>query len=617
MRRCLFLILSVFFICQAGNAQNATPQDRKKKQNAKDEQRAVDDQMAMRFFQGQEYDKARDLYEKLYNDHHQINYFYQHIECLIRLGEYEHAEKRLKAFNKDNPNQFKGKADLLYVYGLHGKKDQAEKLMNDLLKSLPTNANAIVSIKNALTARGLNKEALAVLEKGAKINTEKRAFYTERAFVHQSMANYQEAFHFYFLDLEENPDQYRNIKNRLQSILFYDVNKSIAEQMRIALLKKTQECPDNLQFAELMVWLALQEEDYDIALEQSKSIDRRADNQESQIINLSNICLNNKQFNVAHDGFDYIRKKGKNGPFYSDALVGLINTDWRRYQAENVTTRKTYEELSERITEAYSETSSKDAPRLMAIQAEIMAYQLNQAQEAEQLLLHGIESTYSKNENALLKLKLADIYLRDDEVWEATLLYSQVDKSMKEEPVGHEARFKNAQLRYFIGEFAWAESQLKVLKAATSKLIANDAMTLSLIIKDNLETDTTGVQLQQLARADYRIYQHRNTEAIAILDSIIHSGNETSIPHALFRKAELEEKNKNFGQARTLFQQIVGQFPYSYMADAALMRTALIEQEHLKDKEAAAQHYEKLIDDYPTSIHTAQAKKNYRKLQNR
>jgi hypothetical protein len=39
---------------------------------------------------------------------------------------------------------------------------------------------------------------------------------------------------------------------------------------------------------------------------------------------------------------------------------------------------------------------------------------------------------------------LADIDLFNDEVWEATLLYSQVDKSMKEEPLGHEARFRNA-----------------------------------------------------------------------------------------------------------------------------------------------------------------------------
>ena len=74
------------------------------------------------------------------------------------------------------------------------------------------------------------------------------------------------------------------------------------------------------------------------------------------------------------------------------------------------------------------------------------------------------------------------------------------------------------------------------------------------------------------------------------------------------------EKRKEYANAEQLFMQIVEQYPYSYMADAALMHAAQIEQNELKDKELAKQHYEKLIDEYPTSIYTAQAKKNYRKL---
>jgi TolA-binding protein len=243
-----------------------------------------------------------------------------------------------------------------------------------------------------------------------------------------------------------------------------------------------------------------------------------------------------------------------------------------------------------------------------------MTYQLGQTDEAVALLVNTLAKVGGKQDQAQLKLKLADIYLHEDEVWEATLLYSQVDKSMKEEPLGHEARFKNAQLRYFIGEYEWAESQLKVLKAATSKLIANDAMTLSLIIKDNLSVDTTGMELKRLARADYRIYQQREDEAIALLDEIIANGNEVSKPHALFRKGEIAEKRKEFESAEQLYLQIVEHYSESYMADAALMQAALIEQNQLKSKELAKQHYEKLIDEYPTSIYTAQAKKNYRKL---
>ena len=185
---------------------------------------------------------------------------------------------------------------------------------------------------------------------------------------------------------------------------------------------------------------------------------------------------------------------------------------------------------------------------------------------------------------------------------------------MKEEPLGHEARYKNAQLRYFIGEFAWAQTQLDVLKAATSKLIANDAMSLSLIIGDNLEYDTTGFELKRLARADYKIYQHKDDQALLILDSICANGNEISKPHALYRTAEIKERKQDYASADSIYLRIVSDFPGSYMADDALMRAALIEDQQLKNKEAAKRHYEQLIDNYPTSLYTAQAKKNYRKL---
>lgn len=530
------------------------------------------------------------------------------------MKDFDHAEKELKSFAKKNPIQAKTVADLVYVYTLQGKNDKAERYFNDILKELPDKAPVIRGLSNALQSRGLNNLAVTVLEKGNKLLGGEENFYMDLAYLNQSMVNYQEAFRYYFLELKTHPGQYNNIRNRLQTLLFYDVNNSIADELRIALLQQTQEEPDNLEFAQLLVWFALQQEDYDIALAQSQSIDRRTHDQDAQINNLSGICLNNKQFDVAREGYSYIVEKGKSSPFYGQAITGVIKTDYQKLKANNSSDKKAYDRLSKRIDEAYDEVSTNDLSKLMAIQADIMAYQLEEPEQAIKLLNSNLDNTPSRQSQAELKLKLADIYLHVDEVWEATLLYSQVDKSMKEEPLGHEARFKNAQLRYFIGEYEWAESQLKVLKAATSKLIANDAMTLSLAIKDNLEADTTGVELNRLASADYRIYQQREDEAVVLLDDIIATGNEISKPHALFRKGEIAEKRKEFEAAEQLYLQIVEQYPDSYMADAALMHAALIEQNELKNKELAKEHYEKLIDEYSTSIYTAQAKKNYRKL---
>ena len=607
------LLINALFVLPMNGQISSSPKGKKVDARQR-EQIKIDEQLASQYYRDQDYEKARDLYAQLFEKAEQTSHFQQYIDCLILLKDYDKAEKELKSFAKKRPSYYKADADLIYVYTLQDKTDKAKKRFNEILKDLPDNATTIRNISYALQARSLNDMAMAILEKGNKLLEGKETFYMDQANLNLSTANYQEAFRYYFQELETHPGQYNNIRNRLQTMMFYDVNHSISDELRMALLKQTQDKPDNLDFAQLLVWFALQQEDYDIALAQCQSIDRKTHDQDAQINNLSGICLNNKQYDIAKEGYNYILDKGKSNPFYGQALTGIINADYLKLKAENHTDTKAYERLSKRIDEAYNEISTNDLSKLTLIQADIMTYQLGKSEDAIALLSQAIEDIGNKQGKAELKLKLADIYLNRDEVWEATLLYSQVDKSLKEEPLGHEARFKNAQLRYFIGEYEWAESQLKVLKAATSKLIANDAMTLSLVIKDNLEVDTLGLELNRLARADYRIYQQREDEALVLLNDIIATGNEISKPHALFRKGEIVEKRKDFAQAEQLFLQIVEQFPDSYMADAALMHAALIEQNQLKDKTLAGEHYEKLIDEYPTSIYTAQAKKNYRKL---
>lgn len=614
MRRTTFFLclLCLLMACPSVAQINSTTKSNKKAQQ--DPNQELNEKLASQHFQNQEFEKAKELYLELYNKKGQTQHFNQYVECLIRLGEYDTAEKELKKFIRNNANSWKSKIDLLYVYTNNDQQGKADDLLRELLKALPDNKNTILNINNMMRSRMLYDAALQVLEKGAQHNTEDYPFYLERATLYHSMNNYQQAFEYYFLDLEARPNQYNTVKNRFQSLLLYDVNKSIADEMRIALLKKTQEKPDNVELSKLMVWFSLQEEDYDIALAQCKSIDRRHHDQDDQIVNLAQICLDNHQYELAKEAFDYVVDKGKMNPFYGEALVGSIKTESQYYKEKTVDDTKSYERLSKKIENAYNDIGSKEYPNLVEIQADIMAYHLNQSSQAVELLQQAIDQTNNKAQQCQLKLKLADIYLFNDEVWEATLLYSQVDKSMKEEPMGHEARFRNAQLRYFIGEFSWAETQLKVLKAATSKLIANDAMTLSLIISDNLEYDTTGTELGRLARADYKIYQHQEDKAQRILDSICIDGNEISKPHALYRIAEIKEKRQEYTVADSLYLQIVSEFPDSYMADDALMKAALLEHHQLKDRESAKAHYELLIDQYPTSLYTAQAKKNYRKL---
>ena len=135
-------------------------------------QQQFDDQIASKLFQNQNYEDAKEIYQQLYKQKGQIYHFNQYIECLFRLGDFDTAEKELKTYLKRNPNSGKIRVDLMYAYVSDGKKKKADEIFDEILKTLPDNRNGIINVVNTLKSRSLNDYALAVLDKGAEINTD-------------------------------------------------------------------------------------------------------------------------------------------------------------------------------------------------------------------------------------------------------------------------------------------------------------------------------------------------------------------------------------------------------------------------------------------------------------
>jgi tetratricopeptide (TPR) repeat protein len=196
-------------------------------------------------------------------------------------------------------------------------------------------------------------------------------------------------------------------------------------------------------------------------------------------------------------------------------------------------------------------------------------------------------------------------------------LYSQVEKTFKNEPLGHEAKFRNARLSFYIGEFGWALAQLDVLKAATSKLIANDALELSLLISDNIEEDSLTVPLSMYAKADLLEFRNLDQDALAVLDSISTLFPMHSIAdNVLFKKAEIFSKNGKFDLAASNYSEIMEKYPDDLLADDATYNLAGLYEYQLNNKSKAMELYEKILTQYPGSLYVVDARKHFRALRN-
>lgn len=578
-------------------------------------QRQIDEKLARELYYKKDYEKARDIYKNLYDNYGQVQYFNQYADCLILTGDYDGAEKAFKSFLKKNPQNWKSHIDLAYVYMQQGENDKARKYLNKILKDVPETKSAIFEVANLLRSKNFNDQALDLFNKGAKNPNINYSFNLEKAYTYNSMLDFENATECYLLYLKEHPEQYEMVKNRFRVMMMYDINGNVDDVIRMALLKKTQEDPENEEFSSLLMWYSLQQQDYELALMQLKALDRRGDGDyERDLIYIAQIASDNRQYDIAVDAYDYILKKSDEGVYYVQAIVGFIKNSYEKAVMEGNHDKKFYENLSKKIDNAFEKIGfSSDMIPLVLVQADILSFEMQRYDDAKALLNNVLEMNLSPKTKAEVKMKLADIYLLTDEVWEATLLYSQIEKSLKNEPIAHEARFKNAQLRYFIGEFEWANAALNILKSATSKLIANDAMTLSLTISDNLEYDT--VALKRIAKADYYIYQHRYELANQMLDSVVaYNPNEVSLPSAFYRKAKIAYNAGDYEFADSLYRRVYEGYADSYIADEALIEDALLLENQLNRKEEAMECYSQLFDYYTASVYVAQARKSYRRL---
>jgi len=245
--------------------------------------------------------------------------------------------------------------------------------------------------------------------------------------------------------------------------------------------------------------------------------------------------------------------------------------------------------------------------------AYLLAYYLSSSQEAVDILDETLAMPQIKREDkAKSKLMRADIYLMENDIWESSLTYSQVEKEFKNDVIGSEAKFKNAMLSYYNGDFQWASSQFDVLRSSTTKLIANDAMEYSILISDNIDEDSTYNGLAYYSKAEFALYQHKYDKALSYLDTL----NQNYLSHPLFdevlyKRAEISILKNQFQEADSLLNQIIIKYPTDIMADDAIYLLAELCETHLKDLKRAKDYYEKIILEYPSSIYVTQARKRY------
>lgn len=574
-------------------------------------------ELAEYYFRNGEYEQARLYYDQIWKTNKTNKVYDSYLATLIALGDMEEAEKivkkKIRARN-DNSTAF---VDLGSLYLQFGEEAKAEKEFENAIDALEGGRSPAVRLANAFIKLGKYDYALRTYQKARRITKDGYPFHYEIANVQGMMGQHEEMVDSFLELLLTSPNYIQTVQNSINRNLSVIENEDNANMLRERLIKRTQRYPDEKVYNELLIWLFNQQKNFAGSLIQAKALDRRLDENGLRVMEIGQMAMRNEDFSTAYDAFAYVVEKGPGNQYYVSAHGEMLSARLSELEAFTTPDIEGYRDLGEQYKETLTKLGEDAATAdIIRDYAHINAFYLGQPQEAMDLLNEAIElpGLYGKVQ-AACKLELADIMLLEGDIWDASLLYSQVELSFKEDALGAEAKYRNARISYFTGDFEWAQAQLDVLKASTSKLISNDAIDLSLLITDNFNMDTTTIPMQLFAQADLLGYQNRWDEALEKTDSILTVWPMHSLKdEILMMKVDMHLQKGNFPEAQTYLEEIMEYHFADILADDALFKLAKLHEEIYEDLDKAQELYERLLVEYPGSLYVVEARKRFRTL---
>ena len=580
-------------------------------------QTETDIQLAQYYYTNGEFDKASMYYEKLYATDPSKVIFTRYFECLMEIQDFKTAEKVIKKQANANKADLELQVTYAQFYEEVNEGSKAKKIYEEILESVNSNPGLTIQIYQAFIARGKVEYAKATLDKGRKL-APSYPFNFQYADYYSLAGNKPEMMREYIDYLELQPSMKESIQLAINSRV--DLSKSESVDfvaLKELLIGKTQKQNAPLIYSEMLIWLFVQNQNFNGALIQAQSIDKRIQGDGSRVYDLGLICVENKANDIARKCFDYVISLGSNQPLYFEAQKSLLNTRFieittnRAYSEQEISaTIQDYKAALERLGK------SRFTFQIILELAHIKAFYGNQIEESIQDLTQLLQTPgLTDMQRAQVKMQLADVNVLGGDIWEASLLYMQVDTDFKFEPIGNEAKYKNARVFYFDGEFDFAQGQLGVLKESTSKIIANDALQLSVMITDNYGLDSNYQVMMWFATAERLIEQHRYDSAFVLFDSIqINFPMHSLADEILFRKGKAMEQQGKWVAAAEYYNDLLKFHSDDILGDDALFRLADMEENQFQNKEKALEYYKRLVIDFKGSLFSTEARNRIRIL---
>jgi tetratricopeptide (TPR) repeat protein len=580
-----------------------------------------DIQLANEYFLKGDRKKAIELYRDLAKNDANVPLIHNnYLNVLLDAAAFDEAQAYLKKNLRKDPDNMQYQLDVGLVYVRSGDLQRADKYFRDIIAQTKASVHMVKMMADYLSSKSLIDYSILALTESRKFLGNEYLFCLDLAMLYRVQGQQDKMVQEYLSYVTQNSANIQYVKNVLQALL---TKPEELESLERLLYEKVQQNPDIEVYSDLLIWVTMQQKNFYGSFVQARAYDKRYKREGEKSMEVARVALDNDDYETATKIYKYIIKEYQGSSNNLLARLGLIRareSKIKKVFPVNQDSVKTLVRDYQRFIDNFPDNNnSMEAQRNEAL---LFANYLNQKDSSirilNKLIANPRASLFLKSK---AKLDLGDIYLLKNEPWESTLLYSQVEKTQKENPVGYEAKLKNAKLSYYKGDFRLAQEHLDILKEATTREIANDAMELSMRIKENIAFDSVGEALKGYARIELLLYQNKIDEALSKMENLKQGigdsatlSNHTILDDVYWLEAKIRMQRGEFEQAVSLLQKILTDYSDDVLSDDAFFLQAEIYDRQFKNKQKAMDLYREFLTKYPGSVYAAEARKRFRMM---
>jgi len=584
-------------------------------------QQGIDYDIAESYFHVGQYEKAAELFKKLYDKKPDgVTYFERYRECLYRLGKFDEL---IVALRKEIPRQPHNISIRLQLAQVYYKKRETKKA-DATIEELCTKYNRLAVYRRAIKAL----EQVKAFPQVIKIVTlARRQFHKNDLFVQEAaranlfLSKYSAATVEYLKLLQGEMPAFSTVRSNILSYAVKD-NPEVLKQT-IETLDREKEDLSGISrqlLSNILSALYFEAGDYKGAFEEANYLDRETNAFGRELLSFANSALAKKKYNEAILAYDKAIERSTSSHVAQEAILGKANARMSLAKlapdsaAAQRLTAKTYATYVQ-FTENYP--GSRLMPQVLLAIAKIENEALNQPTRALRTLQSLTDKYANLPEGYWAEYEKANIFVHQNQLGQAAELLSRLNQNAyAKKELKADAKLLLGQVLFYEQKYALSLQTLGEI--SLSMKASNNALALKLLIfegiSDTLNYPAALEALGAFSCIKKLIAQKKYPLALDSLAQWLERHSYSSLSdNALFENGLIQAKLAP-SLAIDTFKKIVANFPESFFADKSLFELGKLHETALNDQASAIGFYQQLIQKYPKSLLTKEARNRLRAL---